>query len=194
MLVEKTKNVVNVGTDLSSLKAIADYSGTKDCTVMVFQDEAIILKSGRGVDGLYTFGACPCAILVAVSKDLFGNVKKVCMAHVDGLILPDQIEKSLRIVKLGAPILEVYIIGGNKVTSANVLEGCEGLGAQIKFFCANLDCSRVDAAAVDAEGVVYYGKRDDLTALSLTEETKQKIKMLFKQVRRDSVQLSTESI
>ena len=40
MLVEKTKNVVNVGTDLSSLKAIADYSGTKDCTVMVFQDEA----------------------------------------------------------------------------------------------------------------------------------------------------------
>ena len=192
-IVEKTKNFERVNKDdINSLKTCSEYTGGK--TEVVLQNDALIMEPGKGVDGLYTFGANPCAILIAVSKEQTGIVKRAGMAHIDAMINAEQIAQFLNEVKQEREDLEVHIIGGCKEIALCIFESCEGAGAQIKFCSANLKESRVDAAIVDIQGTVYYGNREDLNVLATLEADNEKIKEIVRQARLGAVELSIRTI
>ncbi len=170
--------------DISLLRPSSEYAGNKDNTVLVLQDESVIIESGHGVYGLHTFGASSCSILIVVSRDSKGTVKRAGLAHIDFGVQKEQIIRFLNMAKLGDIDPEIYVIGGDKETALHVLESCEAIRAQIKFFCANLDLSRSDAAIVDFNGTVYYGKFKDLLALLNEEGARQRLEMFKSQMLR----------
>jgi hypothetical protein len=158
----KKLELLNV-SDVRSLKKSSEYTGKK--TEVIIRAEAVITAPGRGVDGIYTQDAYKCSILVAVSKDSSDNIKQVGLAHIDESAKKNEIVKFLGRVKRGSEVLEVHVIGGSKDRPLLIIESCEILDARIKFFRANLEEERVDAAVVDMDGNVYYGERKDLTDL-----------------------------
>jgi hypothetical protein len=189
--VEKANNLDKLNTsDINSLKSSSEYSGRK--TVMVMQDEAKIMSYGSmGVDGLYTFGAAPCSIVIAVSKNSSDAIQNVGMAHVDALIPKEQIMQYLNRVRQTSENLEVYVLSGTKELSLRIIESCEQSGAQIKFFCADFWGKRSDAAIVSSTGVVYYGMRDDLKGML----DMKKVEMLkLKTLTRSAINLSIENV
>lgn len=145
---------------LDSLPSEKEFSGTEKNTHIVVQGEAHFLDV-RGADtklGLATFGAGPCAILIAVARDEAGNVSKIGMAHQDANITSKSLDAFFGMMK-GSSRLEVSLLGGDKEAATSALQAADRAGAAVKFASANIGEheERVVDAVVDRNGKIYNG-------------------------------------
>jgi hypothetical protein len=160
--------------NIDELDSINNYSSQADRTVVVLQRQAHILAADcTNKEGLYTFGAGPCAIVIGVAKNNSGQVTRVGMAHVDAVVGEASLRNYFSQMRGNEETLEISILGGEPVTAKRVLHAADQDGMSIIFSDANLDGSRTDNAAVDIQGKIFYGGRSDIersvdsTALSL---------------------------
>lgn len=56
-------------------------------------------------------------------------------------------------------------MSGEQTIASRILRAANNFGADIKFFDADLDGERGDAAIVDKDGNIYYGDRPDFQSL-----------------------------
>jgi len=144
------------GMNLQELSSSYQYSGKN--TKGVIQGSAAIIKPEGKTDGLYTFGAGPCSVVIAVSRDFSGKIIAVGMAHVDALTETNSIARFLNMVKgTGPNDLEVSIISGEANTALKIYELARQ--EKIAFLNCDLDGQRSDAVTVGKDGTIYYGDR-----------------------------------
>ena len=101
--------------DLYRLKSADQYAGTSQNTVTVLQGEGRFIQPDSNTNGMYTFGAGPCLVLVAVSKNAEGEVIRVGLAHIDAATPKSSITTFLNRAKGDSIDLEVSIISGEKI-------------------------------------------------------------------------------
>lgn len=148
----------------TTLPHSGQYQGTNTQTVLQGEAHFFTPKDGK-VDGLYTFGAGPCSILIGVSRDSSGKVQQVGMAHLDAGVREAGMNRffsRLQANQEPGSKTEVYIISGERQVALGAIEAAQKAGAEVKLADADLNGERSDAAVVDAEGTVYYGDRMDL--------------------------------
>lgn len=142
--------------DVDNLPSINQYTGKT--TQVVCQGEGYFFIPGKAtIDGLYTFGAGPCLILIGTSKDHSGNIQKIGLAHIDAVIRGEAIDAFFNKLKTPDGTMEISIISGERETALRVFQASERAGAKIIFAAADFTQHRSDAATVDAQGNIYYG-------------------------------------
>jgi hypothetical protein len=125
-----------------------------ESTRVIGQREALIITNPKKEDAIYTFGAGPCSVVVAIERNpISGNVQKIGLAHVDALTDPYSVNAFL--YSFTNP--EVYLISGDRTTVMNFLPLMLANGiAPVKI---DLDTTgeRSDAVAIDGNGNIYWG-------------------------------------
>ncbi|MCX8166343.1 MAG: hypothetical protein N3E37_00620 [Candidatus Micrarchaeota archaeon] len=155
-LLSEIEELNKVGPGISKLASILLVKDQKP--FIVLQGMGVILDINNDIyDGLYTFDACPCLILIVKAFDRSGDLKKIGLAHIDSLVTEDDILLFLN--RLSNYNLEFSIISGevNRVLLVYKILKQKGYSDSIRFFDADLDGSRSDAIYLDKEGTVYYG-------------------------------------
>ncbi|MBI2335459.1 MAG: hypothetical protein HYU97_01695 [Deltaproteobacteria bacterium] len=151
-------------SDLNSLPSSFEYQQPN--TIGVLQGDARFLNPTGKIDGLYTMGAGPCAILIAVSRDSGGHVTNIGMAHIDGMVREQYIDSFFqRLGQNDKNTIEIHVISGDEDIAFRILKASQNASATIRFFNADFHGDRSDAAIVDREGKVYYGFREDFRSL-----------------------------
>jgi hypothetical protein len=147
---------------LSEFPRTSKYTGNRDNTQTVLQGEAHFISPNGKTEGLYTFGAGPCAVVVVVARGIDNQVSKLGMAHLDGATPITSIQDFLRQAGNGDEKLEVYLISGERETALRIDKAIsQKEGAKLVF--ARIDDGSIsDAVLVDKTGRVYYGERMDL--------------------------------
>lgn len=153
-------------SDLASLPSSDEYN--KPNTVGVLQGDARFINPSGQTDGLFTFGAGPCAILIGVLRDpKTGKPSNIGMAHADGMVGQESFHTFFNRLKQGRAgyKIEVYVLSGERTIASRILRAANDAGAEKVFFNADLDGQRNDAAIVDRNGRVYYGDREGFHSL-----------------------------
>ncbi|MCX7228174.1 MAG: hypothetical protein NTW15_04030 [Burkholderiales bacterium] len=145
------------------------YGGNEKNTATVLQGDARIIRPGGSTEGLYTFDAGPCSIVVAVASDVNGQVTQVGMAHVDASTPRQSLSMFLNQTRGAAATLNVHVISGETETALRVHDSIRLSGATIKFADIDPDGSRGDAVVVDKRGKVFYGYRMGLASINEQE-------------------------
>jgi hypothetical protein len=167
---ERQKNLALLEKDsLSLLPHSSTYNGTSQNTSTVLQGQAQFIRPDGSTNGIYTFGAGPCSVLVAVAKDQNGVVTQVGMAHIDAVTPKDSINSFLNQTKEKGQNLEVYLISGEDNTALLINESVKETSANLVFSNIDRDGARPDAVVVDKNGKVSYGERMELANVN-TEE------------------------
>ena len=151
--------------DLGALPKINEYSGKK--TAVVYTNQAAILDRNRKTDGIYTFFAWSCSVVVATVKSEFtGVVQRVGMLHLS----PEGYDENngavsdfLKKMKNGAKgNLEITIISGKSELpglmggrAERVFADCEKYG-KVVFMNSDRHGDREDRVLVDRQGRAYY--------------------------------------
>ena len=145
------------------------YDGSAQNTSTVLQGQGQIITPGGKTNGLYTFAAAPCSILIAVAKDGPGNVTQVGMAHIDANTPLSSINSFLHRTKGNGQNVEAYVISGEENTALRVEQSIKQTGAKLVFANIDRDGQRVDAAVVDDNGNVFYGESMGLANINQKE-------------------------
>lgn len=157
--------------ELGTLPPIYNFRGNVESTVTVLQGQGHFINPEGSLDGLYTFGAGPCSIVITVAKSASeGKVVNVGMAHVDANTPEESLVNYLTQSKIDDDnSLEIYVISGEDHTALTINSAIEATGLEITF--ANIDQSgdRSDAAAVDVNGNVFYGENMSLVNIDQSE-------------------------
>ena len=146
-------------SDISDLPPAGQYKGVKTKVVHMGTD-AFIQPQGE-MDGLFTYGATTCSILIAVAHHEFnGRITNIGMKHVtdvDNRTSIGEFYDELMGGRTGS--ITIHVIGGDRELALRVLDASQRRGVKIEFFDAAI---RDSSAIVDRNGNVYYGFRQDL--------------------------------
>ncbi len=156
--------------DLEKLPNSLKYAGTKENTTTVLQGQAVIadLKNNKEIQGLFTFGAGPCSILMLQSIGKDGKPEKIAMAHLDGATKPQDI--NALIAMLGDPKnVSATVISGQSDLALQVGNALKKSGVKTEFANVDVNGERSDQAIIDRNGKVYYGMRQDLVKVKNQE-------------------------
>lgn len=159
------------GGDLASLPNSYEYKGSRQNTDTVLQGEAVIIDpaANPNFEGLYTFGAGPCAVLTLVGKDADGSVKSVALAHIDAGVSERDLSALIGQMENPGVTLTANVISGEAQTALRIGNVLKDRKVPISFANVDLDGSRSDAVLIDRSGKVYFGERQDLVNVSPTE-------------------------
>lgn len=155
--------------EIGTFKSLLSINELKVIPRVVWIDEAAFIDSSEGPRALYTKGACPCGILILVSrKGPRWKPYHAALAHVNSAT-EESIAEMFALLRRGQDVLtDAYIIGGQIYTSNMILKAAKSQPwVHVKFKWPNIGLRRVDAAAVDNEGRVYYGEREDLNLMDI---------------------------
>ncbi len=146
----------------SSIESLPSSTILTDSPQILLQREAQVSQATPSAHPLYTFGAGPCLVLAAVSRDREGHVQQIGLAHIDSLTSSGSIRQYLERVRANSQNqLEVSVISGERETSLRVLDLLNHSNVRIQFFSTDFTTDRTDAVAIDRTGQVYYGDRSD---------------------------------
>jgi|GEM_PF-5081791 len=143
---------------VTSLPPIHQYAANS--TLVVPTGSVYIFSPMQCPDmGLYTEGAGPCQILIAIAKDSDGTLQQIALGHIDCNVGQTALINLFTRLATGVNrgCLEVSLIGGIQRTALRVITAAHMVEADIKFAAANFSQQRSDAVAVDMEGKIYYG-------------------------------------
>ena len=152
-------------SDLNTLLTLNRYHGPKPR--VIYEGEGVVVTHFDNLGGIWTEDASSCSILIAIGRTLSGRIKMIGMVHIGRATEEDAIgDFYLRFYDAGSVRIETYVIGGVAENALKALKMSRAHGAYIKFFNADLDDTRIDAALVDRRGNVYYGDYLHLFPLS----------------------------
>lgn len=160
---------------VKELPDIEKYSGKDQNTKLVGQGEAHFLSSVKSdVHGLYTVGAGPCLILIAVDKNALGKAEKVAMAHVDAYAQDQAINQFFGSLHASGKV-EVTLLAGKAQVAKRAIEAADKAGAAVVFAHAGHEPVEAYSAAVDRDGTIYFGDRLSLINQVDTNKTANRI-------------------
>lgn len=143
--------------DLTQLQSCFSYPGNRSNTEVPLQGDAIIvnLKTNQNKQGLYTFGAADCSVLVLSNGPKDGLPEKIAMAHIDKAVAQEDIEYLIDL--MGDPkTVQAYVISGEKDRAFCVAKALAEKGVSIKFANADIRGNRIDRVAIDRKGQIYH--------------------------------------
>jgi hypothetical protein len=145
------------------------YPGNVENTKTVLQGQGHFITPDGATNGLYTFGAGPCSVVVAVSKNANGEVVKVGMAHIDANTPKQSINSFLSQANSNGENLEVSVISGEQETALRIFDAVKQSRANLVFANIDRDGQRSDAVTVDNQGNIFYGQRMELANIDPQE-------------------------
>lgn len=150
--------------DLDKLPNSYEYKGAKENTDTVLQGEAVIIdpSANPNFQGLYTFGAGPCAVLTLVSRNKDGSVNRVALAHIDSGVSERDLNALIMQVDSPGTTVTANLISGEAQTAQRIGNVLQDRKVPLSFANVDSDGSRSDAVLIDRNGRVYYGERSDL--------------------------------
>lgn len=156
---------------IGQLPISLEYKGSRADTKTILQGQALVadLSADQSVQGLYTFGAGPCAILMLSTRGNDGKPIKIAMAHLDANARQDDIRNLISM--MGDPsTVTATVVSGEKDLALELGKAVRASGVELKFADCDLDGNRDDAAIIDRNGKVYFGSRKDLSEVSEAAE------------------------
>ena len=147
--------------NLSSLPSFVKFKGERVAEAYV--NEAVFFDPRKAkTDGLYTYGAAECILIVASVKNPYsGEIENIGLTHLNSFLLKNNIgnleEFFKKLTEKTHGSVEISILSGGSIAALSVFETCKKFG-EIKFmnFDFENDKMRVDAAIVDKQGNVYH--------------------------------------
>jgi hypothetical protein len=145
---------------VKDLASISRYPESSAKTHILVQGEACFISANSRMRGLFTFGAGPCSILMITARNQTEESPAVIGAgHIDSYVSDAALDKFFARVA-GFRKVEASVIGGCDATVERILRAAKRANAELVFVAPNSDESRIDDAAMDKSGRIYYGVKD----------------------------------
>jgi hypothetical protein len=145
---------------VEDLPPIESYPERNAKTHILVQGEACFIPANAKMAGLFTFGAGPCSILIVTARNRAKeNPAMIGAGHIDSYVTDQALDNFFAQVANFRKV-EVSVIGGCAETAEQILQAAKRAHAKPVFVAPNLDESRIDDAAIDKLGNIYYGVKD----------------------------------